>query len=151
MPPQLLLEMAIEIAAPPETVWEWLVDWERLGLWMKEASDFRVTSPEREGVGVVAQAKVRIAGITTLDSVTVTRWEPPEWFEIEHQGWVGGRGLMQARPTPVGTYLWWRETLIAPLGWLGWVGMEFVKPVMRWIFRRDLRLLKQLVERHAPR
>ena len=146
MAPPVVVEMSIEIAAPPEAVWDRLVDWENLGLWMREAWDFRVTTPQREGVGVVAQAKVRIAGITTLDTVIVSRWEPPEWFQIEHKGWVGGRGLMHARRTAAGTYLWWRETLEPPLGWLGWAGMVLLKPAMAWIFNRDLRLLKALVE-----
>ena len=101
-------------------------------------------------VVVGAQAKVRIAGITTLDTVVVSRWEPPEWFQIEHKGWVGGRGLMHARRTAAGTYLWWRETLEPPLGWLGWAGMVAVKPAMAWIFNRDLRLLKALVESLVP-
>jgi hypothetical protein len=149
----VIVEMSIEIAAPPEAVWRWLVDWENLGRWMTEAWDFRVTSAEREGVGVEAQAKVRIAGITTLDSVVVRRWEAPVWFEIEHRGWVGGRGLMHARRTGTsepGTYLWWRETLDPPLGWLGWLGMQIVKPVMARIFKRDLSLLKELVEGGSP-
>src|SRR3989440_7895002 len=48
MAPLVVVEVSIEIAAPPEAVWDRLVDWENLGLWMKEARDFRVISPERE-------------------------------------------------------------------------------------------------------
>ncbi|HYR61977.1 MAG TPA: SRPBCC family protein [Actinomycetota bacterium] len=146
MAPPVIIEMSVEINGPAQVVWDRLVDWENLGQWMKEAWDFRVTTRHREGVGVEAEAKVRVAGITTADSVIVRRWEPPEWFEIEHMGWVGGRGLMHCRPTANGTYLWWRETLQPPLGWLGWVGMQVVRPVMAWIFNRDLALLKELVE-----
>jgi hypothetical protein len=58
---------------------------------------------------------------------------------------------MHARRTATGTYLWWQEALDPPLGWLGWAGMVLVKPVMASIFNRDLRLLKDLVEREAPR
>src|SRR2546423_10716606 len=140
----VVVEVSIEIAAPPEAVWDRLVDWENLGLWMKEAWEFRVTSPEREGVGVVAQARVRIAGITTLDTVVVSRWEPPEWFEIEHRGWVGGRGLMQARRTPSGTYLWWRESLEPPLGGLGGAGMAAGQPGVGGVLKRGPPLLKDL-------
>jgi hypothetical protein len=57
---------------------------------------------------------------------------------------------MHARRTAAGTYLWWRETLEPPLGWLGWAGMVVVKPAMAWIFNRDLRLLKALVESLVP-
>ena len=53
------IETNVEVAAPPETVWPYLVDWERLGLWMEEASNFRVITSQREGVGVEARATVR--------------------------------------------------------------------------------------------
>lgn len=143
----LIIEVATELAAAPEAVWGWLVDWEHLGDWMHEASDFEVVGDQREGVGVKARATIRIAGITTRDTITVSRWEPPEWLEIRHEGWVKGSGLMQCRPSATGTYLWWRETLVPPLGWAGWAGMRMMQPVMRRIFDRDLNLLKGLLER----
>ena len=137
--------MSATIPAPPEAVWRRLVDWERLGEWMREASDFRVTSPHREGVGVTCEARIRVAGITTVDAVAVRCWEPPAWFVIEHLGWVKGRGTMPCRPADGGSYLWWQEALRPPLGWLGWIGMQAVKPIMGRVFRRDLRLLQELV------
>ncbi len=146
-----MVETAVEIAAPPEAVWRRLVDWEHLDAWMREASEFQVVTSHREGVGVEARAKIRIAGITTVDTVRVSRWEPPGWFEIEHLGWVKGSGLMHCRPTPAGTWLWWRETLVPPWGLVGWVGMRFLRPAMGWVFRRDVRLLKALVEAPAKR
>lgn len=137
--------MSIELDASPVEVWARLVDWEHLGDWMHEASEFRVTTPEREGVGVEAAARIRIAGITTEDAIRVTRWEPYEWLEIQHLGWVKGSGLMHCRPSATGTYLWWRETLIPPWGLAGWVGLRLLQPVMGQVFRRDLRSLKKLM------
>jgi hypothetical protein len=141
------IDVAIAIAAPCEVVWGWLVDWEHLDRWMLEASDFRVLGEQRQGVGVRAQATVRIAGITTRDTVVVNRWEPPHWLEIRHGGWVSGSGLMHCRADGAGSYLWWRETLLPPLGWLGAAGLLALKPVMARVFRRDLQVLKRLVER----
>lgn len=146
MPKPVVIEVAIELAPPPAAVWPRLVDWERLGEWMREASGFEVTSPQREGVGVTARASVRIAGITTSDTVTVTRWEPPEWLEIRHEGWVGGTGLMHLRPRGSGSYLWWRETLLPPWGIVGSVGLRSLQPAMQWVFSRDLRLLKGILD-----
>lgn len=145
----VVVEVAIEIAAPPEAVWARLVDWENLGLWMREARDFKVLTATREGVGVEAQARVTIAGITTLDTVVVSRWEPPVWFEIEHRGWVSGTGLLHCRPTASGTWVWWRESLVPPWSILGWAGMQLLKPVMAWVFRRDIRLLKELADQES--
>jgi len=140
------IEVAIAIRARPEVVWSWLVDWEHLDRWQLEASDFRVLGDQREGVGVRAEATVRIAGITTRDTVVVTRWEPPHWLGIRHGGWVAGSGLMHCRAEGDGSYLWWRERLVPPWGWLGAAGLQVFKPVMTQVFRRDLRVLKRLIE-----
>jgi uncharacterized protein YndB with AHSA1/START domain len=135
-----------EIRRPAETVWPYLVDWERLDQWMREASEFRVTSEAREGVGVEAEATVRIAGISTRDRIRVTRWEPPWILEIAHLGWVTGTGYMELSPAEVGCRLFWREQLVPPWGPVGRLGMRMLRPLMRREFRRDLDELRELVE-----
>lgn len=136
----------VEIARPPEAVWPYLVDWERLGEWMREARDFRVVSAERAGAGVQAEATVRIAGITTRDRIRVTHWEPPVILEMEHLGWVRGTGYMELSPTEEGTHLFWREELRPPLGTLGALGLWLVSPVIRRTFQRDAEALRELCE-----
>ena len=137
----------ISIDRTPEVVWPYLVDWERLGEWMHEMSDIRVTGGTREGVGVEAEATVRIAGITTRDPIRVTRWEPPSVLEIAHLGWVKGSGYMELAPSEAGTDFFWREEYEPPWGPLGRAGMRMLRPVIRRAFQRDLRSLKELVER----
>ena len=135
------------IGAPPEVIWHYLVDWEHLGNWMKEASRFRVTSPHREGVGVEADAMIPIGWLSTIDPMRVARWEPPDLLEIEHRGWVKGRGVMRCLRERSGTRIVWIETLIPPWGLLGKLGMSVWQPLIRRTFERDLALLKALVER----
>jgi uncharacterized protein YndB with AHSA1/START domain len=142
----MVFSMTEHIRRPPEVVWPFLVDWERLDRWMAEARAFRVVGRRREGVGVEAKATIRIAGITTRDLVRVTRWEPPRVLEIAHLGWVRGRGFMQLSPRDGGSTLLWREELRPPWGVVGRLGMSLAFPLMRRTFRRDLRLLKALVE-----
>lgn len=141
----------IDINRPPEAVWPYLVDWEHLDLWMKEAREFRVIGEQREGVGVEAEATIRIAGITTHDRVRVTRWEPPAVLEITHLGWVKGTGYMELSPNDEGADMFWREELYPPLGFLGSIGLRLLTPTMKRIFQRDLRLLKRLAETPRPR
>lgn len=145
--PPVEIDMSVRIEAPPEVVWPYLVDWENLDRWMIEGHGFKVTSEHRAGLGVTAEATIRIAGISTTDPVKVTRWDPPEVLEISHQGWVAGQGLMLCKPAPWGTFLFWKETLHPPMGVLGAIGLRLFKPVMRRAFERDLRLLKDLVEK----
>lgn len=145
-PEPIQIALHIEIARRPEAVWPFLVDWERLDVWMQEASDFRVIGSQREGVGVEAEATVRIAGITTRDRIRVTQWQPPAVLEMAHLGWVEGIGYMELSPIERGSDLFWRETLLPPWGWAGRIGMLMARPLMRRIFRRDLLRLKELVE-----
>ncbi len=146
----VVFKLSIDIEALPEKVWRFLVDWEHLHAWMKEGRGFRVTSRQREGVGVTAEATVRIGGISTTDPIRITRWEPPRTLEMEHLGWVKGSGLMQCLAHAAGTRIEWTETLIPPWGILGAAGMRLLKPVMRRIFASDLIRLKGLVECRAP-
>ncbi|MGH2739134.1 MAG: SRPBCC family protein [Actinomycetota bacterium] len=136
----------VDIARSPEIVWPYLVNWERLGQWMGEARDFRVVSAHRAGVGVEAEATVRIVGITTRDLIRVSHWEPPVILEMEHFGWVRGTGYMELSPTEEGTHLFWREELVPPWGLLGAVGMWLASPAIRRTFRRDADALRNLIE-----
>ena len=140
------VELAATMPGPPAVVWELITDWEHQDDWMLEASDFVVLSEHREGIGVEAEATVKIGGISTRDKVVVTGWEPGRRLAIAHEGWVSGRGEFHL--TPLGkdrTHVFWREELEPPLGALGAVGLMGFKPLMKRIFARDLRVLAGLV------
>ncbi len=148
----ITIETSEKILAPPAAVWPWLVDWENLHLWMLEASDFKVTSSHTEGVGVSAEATIRIAGFRSTDPIRVRVWEPASTLEIEHLGWVKGSGRITCTPVDEGaTRLDWKESLQPPWGSIGRWGLLMLRGRMRSIFQRDLRVLKQLVEGGAPR
>jgi carbon monoxide dehydrogenase subunit G len=145
------IEVSITLPAGPDVVWRLITDWERQSDWMLEASDFVVTSAEREGVGVTAEATISIGGIKTRDEVRVVGWEPGHRLAIQHLGWVAGTGEIFLTPTGPGhTYLFWREELANPaLGVLGSVGLLAFKPVMKRIFERDLLVLAALTRSAA--
>ncbi|MDQ3957845.1 MAG: SRPBCC family protein [Actinomycetota bacterium] len=142
----MVVETAEVVEGSPAVVWELITDWEHQDDWMLEASDFVVVSQQREGVGVEAEATIRIGGIKTRDRVRVSEWDPPRRLVIEHLGWVSGRGEISVTELPGGrAHILWRESLDPPLGVLGAVGMTAFKPLMARIFRRDLRVLAALV------
>ncbi len=145
-----MLEMSETLPGPPEVVWRLITDWEHQGDWMLEASHFVVLSEAREGVGVEAEATVKIAGISTRDKVRVTAWEPQKRLGIAHEGWVSGSGDLYLTPLGGGrTHLYWREELFPPLGVAGALGITAFKPVMYRIFKRDLKVLAGLVRAAA--
>lgn len=143
----IFITVGIDIDRPPGAIWPHLVDWENLHTWMREARDFRVVGDRREGIGVEAEARVRIAGVTSRDRIRVTRWEPPAILELAHLGWVKGTGYMELSPVERGTHVFWREELVPPWGMLGAIGLRLLAPLMRRIFARDLRLLREIVEK----
>jgi hypothetical protein len=144
------IDMAETMPGPPEMVWELITDWEHQDDWMLEASDFRVTSARREGIGVEAEATIRMGGITTRDRVRVAGWQPDRLLTIEHAGWVPGRGEIHLTPMGRGfTHVYWREVLEPPLGIVGTVGLRAFRPWMGRVFRRDLRVLAALVRARA--
>ena len=149
MAASLEFEMVTMIAAPRSKVWRYLVDWEGLYRWMSELSALRITSAQREGVGVEGEATVRIGGITTRDRIRVTSWDPLSELTIAHLGWVSGSGLMRCVDAPAGTTFFWTETLQPPLGLLGLLGMTVLKPLIRQTFVKDVARLKTLVESQA--
>ena len=103
---------------------------------MLEASEFKVIGEQREGVGVEADATIRIAGFKSRDRIRVSGWEPPRLLRIEHLGWVKGTGVLILSPTKEGTHLHWTESLIPPLGIAGQLGLWLLRPHMRRVFER---------------
>ncbi len=145
-----MIALGAELGGSPELVWRLLVDWERQGDWMREASDFEVVSHDREGVGVEALATVRIGGIATRDRIRVDVWEPRRHLGIVHLGWVGGRGdLSLTRRGEGRTQLDWREELVPPWGLIGALGLRLLRPLIIRVFRQDLRALADLVRAAA--
>ena len=146
----LALEMSATLPAPPDVVWELVTDWERQGDWMLEASDFVVTSSHREGLGVEAEATIKVGGITTRDRIRVAVWEPGRRLGIEHLGWVSGYGEISLFPSGPGrSRVFWREELQPPLGVLGAIGLRLFKPLLRRVFERDVRELVRLAAARA--
>ena len=109
----------------------------------------RVLTPGPVGVGTRGEATVRVLGITTIDPVTVTQFEPPTRFAIAHEGSFTGSGLITLESGADGTttILRWEETLIAPA--LPHVAAAAMAPVLRSIFQGDLLRLRDLIEGEA--
>jgi Polyketide cyclase / dehydrase and lipid transport len=148
----VVLEMTGVLPATSEAVWALITDWEHLDEWMLEASDFVITSSQKEGVGVEGEATITMAGFRTRDRIRVSGWEEGRCLAIEHLGWVRGLGEMYLTPQGASeTLLLWRETLWPPLGGVGALGLVLMKPVMHRIFQRDVRILIALARARAAR
>lgn len=148
----VVFETRADLPGPPDVVWALITDWDRQSDWMLEMSDVVVTSPTHDGVGVTAEATVRIGGIATRDSIRVDVWEPERRLGIVHEGWVGGRGDLRLAVLRDGsTRFDWREELEPPWGILGAIGLRAFRPLLARTFRRDLDALSRLVRLDVTR
>ena len=135
-----LIRVATTIRAPRRRVWASLRDISSHVDWMEDAVAIRFTSRQREGVGTSFVCDTKVGPIRLADHMTITEWEPGKTMGVHHTGLVTGTGRFLLKRRGRGrTRFVWEEQLSFPV-WLA-------SPVLRWIWRRNLRNLKALIER----
>jgi hypothetical protein len=141
------IRVGITIDAPPDDTWRIVEPIEHHVDWMADADAIRFTGKQTRGVGTTFDCLTRVGPLRLTDRMTITEWEPGRLMGIEHRGVVTGRGRFVLRRRLGGrTRFTWNERLTFPW-WLGGkVGGILAKPVLRAIWRRNLRRLKAIVE-----
>lgn len=137
-----------DFEAPRRAVWAALEDIASHVQWMDDAVAIRVTSRRRRGVGTTFECDTRVGPFSLVDAMEVVEWKPRRAMSIRHAGVVTGVGrfTLRRRRGGRGTRFVWSERLSFP-GWLGGpVAGVLAKPVLRRVWRRDLRNLKALVD-----
>jgi uncharacterized protein YndB with AHSA1/START domain len=135
------------IDAPPRRVWAVVRDIASHPTWMRDAVAIRFLSDRREGVGTAFDCDTRVGPLRMTDRMEVTEWRPGRVIGIAHQGVVTGRGRFTVRRARRGrTRFTWDERLRFP--W--WVGGPLAglvaRPVLRHVWRTNLRRLKAQLE-----
>ena len=116
--------------------------------WMHDAVAIRFTSRRRRGVGTTFDCDTRVGPLRTTDRMEVTEWRPGKAMGIRHRGVVTGTGrfTLRRRRRRGGTTFTWDERLRFPW-WVGGPLAGFAaKPVLRAVWRRNLRALKARIE-----
>jgi carbon monoxide dehydrogenase subunit G len=139
--------VGVTIDAPPAVVWRTVESIEEHVDWMTDAVSITFTSRSTRGVGTRFDCVTRIGPLRTTDRMTVTEWEPGRSMGIDHHGAVAGRGRFTLRRRRrKRTRFTWTEELKFPWWMGGAAGALAAKPVLRAVWRRNLRALKRLVE-----
>jgi len=131
------LRITINLPCSQERAWTAIADWESQGNWMLQTKVW-VTSQIREGAGTSISAftgplynfypKFSLIGL--LDTMVVTKWQPPEICDVVHTGKIlKGTGSFALSPiNSTSTKFDWSETIecsrikflaIAPFLWVG--------------------------------
>mgnify|MGYP002631370968 FL=1 len=143
--PRIKIEVCIR--APLQLVWEMVADVRTHTEWMVDAESITVTSDCSSGVGTTFDCVTKIGPFRTIDHMEITEWIEERVMGVAHRGLVSGSGrftLQEAGPSD--TNFSWEETLTFP--W--WIGGRLTSigstPVLKAIWRGNLRRLSSLVE-----
>ena len=145
------LVLRTDVDAPVEQTWAGAVDWAGQGDWMLGTRVWP-TAQDGQGVGGGIAAFTGVGPLGFLDTMVITRWEPPRSCHVLHTGRVvKGTGAFDVEPRGDGrsTFVW-REDLELPLGALGRLGWPLVRPLFAFGVRLSLRRFARWVEAGRP-
>ncbi|MEY2567406.1 MAG: hypothetical protein QOE35_1935 [Actinomycetota bacterium] len=135
------------IDAPTASVWRVVRDIASHPTWMRDAVAVRFLTDMREGVGTAFDCDTKVGPFRMVDRMEVTEWDEGSVIGITHRGLVTGRGRFTIEPARQDrTRFTWDERLRFPWWAGGPVGGLLASPVLRRIWRSNLRLLKAKVE-----
>lgn len=143
------LRVSVDFDSPPRKVWQHLEDISSHVQWMDDAVAIRFTSSKRKGVGTAFDCDTRVGPFSLVDRMEIVEWKPGRAMAIRHVGLVTGTGRFTLRRRRRGTRFTWTERLRFPWWMGGPLGALVAGPVLRHIWRRDLRNLKAIVDSTA--
>jgi hypothetical protein len=144
------IRVSIDLQATPKRVWEVVEPVERHIDWMADAVAIRFIGEQTRDVGTSFFCDTKVGPIKLVDKMEITEWIPQQVMGVRHVGVVTGTGKFTLTPHLGGTTFTWAEELNFPW-WLGGKLGELVgaKLVMGFIWKRNLRELKKIVEANA--
>ena len=141
------IRTAVTIAAPPHVVWDDVRHVASHVDWMADAVAIRFLSDHTEGVGTTFECDTKVGPFRLTDVMEITEWVEAERMGVRHVGLVTGTGVFTLEPLgEAGTVFTWTEELRFPWWMAGPLGAWASRPVMGWIWRRNLVRLKARVE-----
>jgi hypothetical protein len=114
-------------------------------LWMHDARSITFRGDQREGVGTAFLCVTKVGPFVTQDQMVITEWVINQTMGVEHRGLIRGSGTFQLAPHPRGSELTWREDLRFPWWLGGQLGSFVASPILRAIWRSNLRALVAIV------
>ena len=135
------------INASPETVWEEVRHIDRHVDWMADAASITFRTEQTSGTGTSFDCLTKVGPLKLTDQMTITTWVDGQEMGVEHQGLVTGVGQFTLTAAAPGqTEFTWEERLVFPWWMGGPVGGVVGGVLMRQIWKRNLRVLKDVVE-----
>jgi uncharacterized protein YndB with AHSA1/START domain len=132
----------------PDEVWADVRDIASHASWMQDAEAIRFVTDHTEGIGTRFECDTKVGPFRLTDHMEITAWDEAERMGVVHRGIVTGTGEFTLEPTADGqTRFRWEEELRFPWWMGGRLGEAVGAPVLRAIWRGNLRRLKSRLER----
>ena len=131
--------------APLKTVWNEVSRLENHTNWMNDAEKIDFLSENNSGMGTEMKVLTKIGPIKLYDYMTVTNWVVEKSIAVDHIGIVTGKGEFKLEEIDENnTKFNWEETLKFPIYLGGVIGEFFGAPILKLIWRKNLKNLKEL-------
>ena len=139
------IKVSTIINAPLKTVWNEVSRLENHTNWMNDAEKIDFLSENNSGMGTEMKVLTKIGPIKLYDYMTVTNWEVEKSIAVDHIGIVTGKGEFKFEEIDENnTKFNWEETLKFPIYLGGVIGEFFGAPILKLIWRKNLKNLKEL-------
>ena len=142
--PGIAVEVVID--APAAFVWSDLEDISSHVDWMQDAEAIRFLTDASEGLGTRFECDTVVGPLKLTDVMEITEWQPNRSMGVRHQGLIGGTGQFTLRPSGSTTVFSWTEQLDFPWYFAGPIGAAAARPVLKSIWKGNLRRLKTRIE-----
>ncbi len=141
------IRVSTVIDASPRQVWAAVEDVGTHTEWMADAVAIRFLGDQTSGVGTTFECDTRVGPFRLTDVMEITEWRPRKAMGVRHVGLVTGEGVFTLRRARrARTRFEWSERLIFPWWMGGPAGGLVGGRIMRQIWKRNLKVLKALVE-----
>ena len=141
------IETSIIINKPLDAVWEEVKVMENHVNWMEDAVKIDILSENNSGIDTKMNVLTKVGPIKLTDIITVTEWKEKESIGVIHEGIVTVEGIFYLKALNESqTEFKWEETLKFPVYLGGAIGEFFGGYVLRYIWKKNLKNLKEIIE-----
>ncbi|MFL2678397.1 MAG: SRPBCC family protein [Candidatus Actinomarina sp.] len=113
--------------------------------WMQDAVSIEFLNEKTQGLGAEMKVLTKVGPIKLFDYMKVTEWIDKKSIGVDHVGIVTGKGKFTLTEISQDqTEFQWEETLKFPIYLAGPIGEFFGSPILKLIWRNNLKGLKEL-------
>jgi uncharacterized protein YndB with AHSA1/START domain len=143
------VQRSIDIKAPPEKIWPWLIEPDKIMKWFTLLLKFEYTGEKRSGAGTTFYYEEKSGGQHMKMNYVVTEWTDNRKiaFKVTSGSLKKDDQVWSLEPTPAGSRFTMYEDVEMPMGIIGkFIGVLFGQMMIGGNMNKILGNLKRLAE-----